>query len=317
MSDVTVKLSGPERYRRIAKIDAQESFNRLEPGDYYIIFEKKEFQFHPNKFELTLTEDKQLNIVGKRVQFSAFGRLVSPSQAAFADYLVEAVSESCAEHYEESKTDVNGQFRIMGLNPGCNYDIKVKSPGSYVVSPENIKIDVTDTDTRNIEFQAFKSISQTRLSGNVLICPACPLKGLKVELYSLDEDKNRSKAALQTLYLNEESGTFFNFMSLEFAENPVEIVLTGPDDSSSQIVYLNAPLKHVSFRYSHQKASDKPIQAHGQNKLGPALVLLAMILSTILLNREKLADLVENSAKPTPRSSKKPSKILKNTAQRM
>ena len=31
------------------------------------------------------------------------------------------------------------------------------------------------------------------------------------------------------------SGTFFNFASLEFAENPVEIVLTGPDDSSSQV----------------------------------------------------------------------------------
>jgi hypothetical protein len=80
MSDVTIKLSGPDRYRKIAKIDAQESFNRLEPGDYYIIFEKKEFQFQPNKFEITLTEDKQLNIVGKRVQFSAYGRLVSPSQ---------------------------------------------------------------------------------------------------------------------------------------------------------------------------------------------------------------------------------------------
>ncbi|CBY18878.1 unnamed protein product [Oikopleura dioica] len=317
MSDVTIKLSGPERYRKIAKINAQESFNRLEPGDYYIIFEKKEFQFQPNKFEITLTEDKQLNIVGKRVQFSAYGRLVSPSQAAFADYLVEAVSESCADHYEESKTDVNGQFRIMGLNPGCNYDLKIKSPGSYVVSPENIKIDVIDSDKRNIEFQAFKSISQTRLSGNVLICPTCPLKGLKVELFSLDEDKNRSKHALQILYLNEDSGTFFNFASLEFAENPVEVVLTGPDDSSSQIIYLNAPLKHVSFRYNHQKASDKTIQAHGQNKLGPALVLLAMILSTILLNREKLAELVESSTKPTPRSSKKSSKVSKNTAQRM
>ena len=69
---------------------------------------------------------------------------------------MEAVSESCADHYEESKTDVNGQFRIMGLNPGCNYDLKVKSPGSYVVSPENIEIDVIDSDKRNIEFQAFK-----------------------------------------------------------------------------------------------------------------------------------------------------------------
>ena len=95
---------------------------------------------------------------------SSHMELVSQRRAAFADYLVEAVSESCSEHYEESKTDVNGQFRIMGLNPGCNYDIKVKSPGSYVVSPENIKIDVLDSDTRNIEFQAFKCKDFYRLA---------------------------------------------------------------------------------------------------------------------------------------------------------
>ena len=80
MSDVTIKLSGPERYRQIAKINGKETFNRLEPGDYFIIFEKKEFKFEPNKFEITLTEDRQLNIVANRFQYSAFGRLVSPSQ---------------------------------------------------------------------------------------------------------------------------------------------------------------------------------------------------------------------------------------------
>ena len=80
MSDVTIKLSGPERYRQIAKINGHETFNRLEPGDYFIIFEKKEFKFEPNKIEITLTEDRTLTIVGNRFQFSAFGRLVSPSQ---------------------------------------------------------------------------------------------------------------------------------------------------------------------------------------------------------------------------------------------
>ena len=67
-----------------------------------------------------------------------------------------AVSEKCADHSEESKTDVNGQFRIMGLQNDCTYDIRVKSPGNYVVSPESIRVKVEQADNRNLEFQAFK-----------------------------------------------------------------------------------------------------------------------------------------------------------------
>ena len=67
-------------------------FPRLEPGDYFVIFEKKEFKFEPNKIELNLTgkdDVTKLEVTASRYQFSAFGKLGSLSNSAFPGYKVE------------------------------------------------------------------------------------------------------------------------------------------------------------------------------------------------------------------------------------
>jgi hypothetical protein len=89
--DVKIVLSGPNRFRSILTMDelGEVEFPRLEPGDYFIIFEKKEFKFAPNKLELNLTENKVLKVNAERYQFSILGKLSSLSNAAFPDYEVE------------------------------------------------------------------------------------------------------------------------------------------------------------------------------------------------------------------------------------
>ena len=90
VSEVRIILSGPNRYRSILTIGKSGvDFPRLEPGEYFIIFEKKEYNFAPNKIELNLTGNEHLVVVANRYQFSAFGKLASLSGTNFGDYKVE------------------------------------------------------------------------------------------------------------------------------------------------------------------------------------------------------------------------------------
>lgn len=42
--------------------------------------------------------------------------------------MVEATSnESCSQHQEEATTEANGQYRLRGLKPGCEYNISLKA----------------------------------------------------------------------------------------------------------------------------------------------------------------------------------------------
>ena len=60
----------------------------------------------------------------------------------------------------------------------------------------------------NFQFEIFLKtmsvISHTHISGNVAICPTCPLKGISAHLYQLDESGQRLAKPLQSLHLSEE-----------------------------------------------------------------------------------------------------------------
>ena len=93
VSEVRIILSGPNRFRSILTLDesGDVTFPRLEPGDYFVIFEKKEFSFSPNKLKLNLTANKHLEVDAQRFQFSAFGKLASLSNTALPNYKVEGI----------------------------------------------------------------------------------------------------------------------------------------------------------------------------------------------------------------------------------
>ena len=96
VSNVKIVLSGPNIYRNVLKMEDTGDllFPRLEPGDYFVIFEKKEFKFEPNKIELNLTgkdDITMLEVTASRYQFTAFGKLGSLSNSAFQNYKVEGM----------------------------------------------------------------------------------------------------------------------------------------------------------------------------------------------------------------------------------
>ena len=64
-------------------------FNRLEPGDYYLMMEKKEYRFEPNNIELHFSGRKSIRITAIRYQNSALGQLSSLSQASLENSVVQ------------------------------------------------------------------------------------------------------------------------------------------------------------------------------------------------------------------------------------
>ena len=131
-------------------------------------------------------------------------------------------------------------------------------------------------------------------------------------MYAVEQSDNTRGAVIERIEINEKSGTFFNFAAIEQNGQMVEVVVTGPDDTQSVAIYADRPHKHkrweshrlylpsvesdfhvhihiifYSFTYTH----GQPNEANNVNdkpggQLGAALVILAIIVSTIVTKRD-------------------------------
>ena len=63
--------------------------SRLEPGDYYLALEKREYKFEPNQIEMHFAGRKRVEIKALRYQYSAIGQLSSLSQAGLGNAAVQ------------------------------------------------------------------------------------------------------------------------------------------------------------------------------------------------------------------------------------
>lgn len=99
---------------------------------------------------------------GRRVAYSVFGKVATLSGDPFANALVEAISttESCSNHQEEAVTESNGQYRIRGLQTGCDYKIHLQKTANVDRSiPSEQAINVKAVDTQNVNFIAINPIN--------------------------------------------------------------------------------------------------------------------------------------------------------------
>lgn len=99
---------------------------------------------------------------GKRVAYSVFGKITTLSGDAFGNAMVEAVStsEDCSNHQEEAMTEFNGQYRIRGLQKGCDYKIRLQKNANVERSiPAERSVQVKTTDTENVNFIAINPLN--------------------------------------------------------------------------------------------------------------------------------------------------------------
>lgn len=91
-----------------------------------------------------------------------FGKITTLSGDAFGNAMVEAVStsEDCSNHQEEAMTEFNGQYRIRGLQKGCDYKIRLQKNANVERSiPAERSAQVKSTDTENVNFIAINPLN--------------------------------------------------------------------------------------------------------------------------------------------------------------
>lgn len=104
------------------------------PGSYFVRSVYKEYSFDPPTQMVEVGEGKiaELKLIGKRVAYSCFSKVRTLNGQPVSEISVEAIAANCDNLQEESVTEVDGSFRIRGLKPGCNYQLKFVKKSNFL-----------------------------------------------------------------------------------------------------------------------------------------------------------------------------------------
>lgn len=117
------------------------------------------------------------------------GKITTLSGDPFGNVMVEAVSTSevCSNHQEEAMTEFNGQYRIRGLQTGCEYKIRLQKNANVDRSiPAERTVQVKTGDTENVNLIAINPINIC----DVIVKVKCKnnehYKTLKIQMFKKD-----------------------------------------------------------------------------------------------------------------------------------
>ncbi|XP_072165899.1 BOS complex subunit NOMO3-like [Diadema setosum] len=243
LSGVLLSLSGGSfRSNNLTKDDGVLTFGDLGPDTYFLRALMKEFEFEPTTQMIEVKEGSfvDIKVKGHRVAFSCFGSVTSLNGEPEPGIAVEALSaEDCGKVVEEGVSDEEGNFRIRGLQPNCEYKLQLKQSekNSHIerAAPTSQVIRVGQDVIKDVRIIVFRHLNQFEIGGNI-VTPHEYLATLKVSLYS-EEDLD---APLHTLPLD--GSTFFQF-------SPV------PKDGKRYIIKLESSLPRSSYDYTLPEAS--------------------------------------------------------------
>ncbi|KAF8074467.1 hypothetical protein N665_1101s0028 [Sinapis alba] len=171
-----LSLSGDHGYRNnsISGAGGLFVFDSLFPGNFYLRPLLKEYSFKPSTLaiELGSGESSEAIFEATRVAYSAMGRVALLSGQPQEGVAIEARSDSKG-YYEETKSDIDGNYRLRGLHPGATYVIKVsKRNGSGMnkierASPESVSLQIGYEDINGLDFLVFEQPETTILTCHV------------------------------------------------------------------------------------------------------------------------------------------------------
>ncbi|XP_076818346.1 BOS complex subunit NOMO1-like [Clavelina lepadiformis] len=261
---VLLSISGGDyRSNNLTGKDGSLTLTKLEPGQYYFKAIMKEYQFSPPSQVIDIVEGAKtdINIVGKRVAFSVYGKVTSLNGEPETGTVVRALSQSgennCAGLGEEGTSGNDGSFRIRGLHPGCEYNVSVYDGAERFsrIAPQHVTIIMKEEDVDNVKFVAFRSVVGFELSGYV-ITPQQFLPHIKLVLYRAGG--GASANPVQTLSMTKAT-PFFHLPQLPRDETEYVVRL---ESTLSQSRYdYTAPAagffakgsyKHITFRFEPQ-----------------------------------------------------------------
>lgn len=249
---VLLSLSGAESYRKnlVTGEDGTINFHSLSPSQYYLRPMMKEYRFDPSSkiIDVKDGETVRVELNGNRVAFSVFGSVNSLNGEPFADVVVEArAEERCGQHQEESTTESNGQYRIRGLQPGCEYTIRVRSNNvnsATIVDrtvPTVRRITVDKEDIQNVNIIAISPLNYIDVIARVTASNNDYYKSLRVILYK----KGNSDSPLYSQRVETP-------ISIKSRVNPGAMVFFPriPFDSKSYVVELTTTLSDKNYKFT-------------------------------------------------------------------
>ncbi|KAB7494239.1 Nodal modulator 1 [Armadillidium nasatum] len=196
LEGVLVSTSGGKDYRQnsLTEADGTYIFQSLMPSDYFLRPMMKEYNFNPPSQMVEVQGGATVNveIKGVRVAYSIFGHTTSLSGEPESDVMVEAlgIGSHCSGLQEEALSDSQGNFRIRGLTPNCDYKIRLKK-GEGINShvdrslPKERDVHVSGTDYKGLVITVMRPFLQMDVS---VIVDAEPqfVSTLTAELYRDD-----------------------------------------------------------------------------------------------------------------------------------
>lgn len=252
LAGVLLSLSGAKSYRKnlVTGDDGTIKFHSLSPSQYYLRPMMKEYRFEPTSKIIDVKDGETVPVVlhGKRVAFSAFGSVNSLNGEPFADVIVEArAEERCGQHQEEGTTESNGQYRIRGLQPGCEYSIRVRSSNENAASivdrtiPSVRHISVASNDVQNVNIVAISPLTYVDVIARITASNNDYYKSVRVHLYNKGHPDNPLHSQRVETPLVAKSrinaGAMVFFPRIPF-------------DGKSYVVELSTSLSEKNFKYT-------------------------------------------------------------------
>lgn len=188
---VLLSLSGGESYRKnlVTGIDGTIKFHSLSPSQYYLRPMMKEYKFEPNSKMIDVKDGETIDVElnGKRVAFSVIGSVRTLNGEPFNAAIVETHAvEPCAQHQEEATTESNGQYRIRGLQPGCDYTLRIKQGLNLNVErtiPIEKRVTIGQADQKYVDFVAITPIPYVDVTARIVASSNEHYKTLRIQLY--------------------------------------------------------------------------------------------------------------------------------------
>jgi protocatechuate 3,4-dioxygenase beta subunit len=155
--------------RRTATTDStgEVLFDDLQPGKYYLRPQLREYNFQPEDAQIEIKSGDEIisKFQTQRIAFSCYGQVTSLNNEPESGLIIDAQGiDQCESVTRESaKTDINGQFRLRALQPGCQYRLQYRSNPNELtqtdiiqIEPKNKIIEIIDSDLYQIHLYSIK-----------------------------------------------------------------------------------------------------------------------------------------------------------------
>lgn len=305
------------------------AFTGLFPGSYFLRPLLKEYKFEPASQSIEVTEagtiEAKFNAV--RIAYSVFGSVLSLNMEPENGLVIEAVQvleknltedgKPIYPRYEETITDANGDYRLRGLMPNSQYNIRIKKgkKKTHIAnariersSPEFSLINVGTSDVADISYTAFRKLTKFDLTGVVEVKDQSDWVDTVEVVLTLESS---SFSVLQASAVSK-SFTFFEFPSLP---EGIYLVYARSSLSKATHTFTSTPTRVDLTKHSHitvnfeailKPASQEPTQGSFLS------VVLAVIVVGLVIYREQVEEAFDNFQRQSAAKSKAAAAINNN-----